>query len=167
MKLSLLKSQIPVSAILVLVISAKTSRHRIFNDFHWNTKTHRNPAIIPPKLKELEKSIVSAIVNINYLCRIGENRQNPAKTQSQKPMILEYFKKWQEVTENTALRNEISPCIKRIQGVFQGILKPAKTYPKLNAKTPPKLSETVFWMVLELWWVLEGYGAFNQNSGNE
>ena len=54
------------------------------------------------------------------------------KTQTQKPMILEYFKKEQEVAENTALRNEISPCIKWIQGVFQGILKPAKTYPKLD-----------------------------------
>ena len=81
-------------------------------------------------------------------------------------MILDQFKKCHEMPENTALRNEISPCIKWIQEVFQGILKPAKTYPKLNAKTPPKLSETVFSMVHELWWVLEGYGAFNQNSGN-
>lgn len=65
MKLSLLKSQIPFSAILVLVISAKTSGQRISNDFQRNTKTHRNPAIIPPKLKELAKSMVSAIVNMN------------------------------------------------------------------------------------------------------
>jgi hypothetical protein len=79
-------------------------------------------------------------------------------------MILEQFKKWQKVPENTALRNEISGCIKWIQGVFSGILEHAKTCPKLNAKTPPKLSQVVFSMVSKLWRVLEGYGAFNQNS---